>query len=157
MKRRGPTRAAAPGAAKKPKKQTPQVTKVEVWNKGRLRLLISLVDIPGETRTVLSKIDDKLVGGDKLEVAYAPSKEAGFGRLYGFGLQGLPSWIRRVVRPHDHDIDIKNCAPSFWVQVAERELGPGAAPHMRHYVDNRDEVLANELGDLPRDRGRRRC
>jgi phage/plasmid-associated DNA primase len=148
MSKRAPSTTTA-SASKRQKRSAPKTTKFEVWDRTLLRKLISLVDIKDETRAVLAKINAK-VSGDKLEVGYRPSKMAGFGRLYGFGLQGVPGWIRRVMRPHDKDIDIKNCAPSFWVQVAERELGPGVAPHMRHYVENREKVLTNELGNLSR-------
>jgi hypothetical protein len=152
-KRQAPTAptSSLPKVPKKPRAtDPPPLTKVEEWDQKLLNKIISLVDLPDETVSALKGIRSALNKRGKLTVEYKASNETGFGRLYGPGLQGLPGWIRRLVREDDHDIDIKNCAPSFWTQVAERELGPRAAPHMRNYVDNRDAVLEEEMGHLPR-------
>jgi len=65
---------------------------------------------------------------------------------------GIPVYPQLDPPPHGprhHDIDFKNCAPTFWVQITENAL-PGAYPRpmMRRYVDHREQVLAEDLGHI---------
>lgn len=76
---------------------------------------------------------------------------SGIGRLFSFrgrSLQGMPREVRHTVAgDYYHDIDIKNAHPVFLLQYCEKhEI---ACKHLRDYVDNREERIAEVLQAIP--------
>jgi len=74
------------------------------------------LELPESSESLVNLIHADLLKGSNTRrlVSYQPSPDYLEGRLYGRGLQGLPSWIRMILT-HTHycDIDIHNCSPTL--------------------------------------------
>lgn len=133
---------------------------VEHWDRAKLKIIVAsnkfeevsiinkkeepeVKDTPYKfTKKSLKNILANLNEDDFHKVAYKPSLFK-TGRQYGFGLQSVPKWIRRLCsQGYYHDLDIVNAYPSILVWLCRNEgLIPSQFKNLTKYVKNRKEVL----------------
>jgi hypothetical protein len=111
------------------------------------------LELPESSESLVNLIHADLLRGSNTRrlVSYQPSPDYLEGRLYGRGLQGLPSWIRRILT-HTHycDIDIHNCAPTLISQIFQKCYPDIPLPRsFERYVDSRAEIFEEIRTDFP--------
>ena len=111
------------------------------------------LELPESSESLVNLIHADLLRGSNTRrlVSYQPSPDYLEGRLYGRGLQGLPSWIRRILT-HTHycDLDIHNRAPTIILQVWGQCYPNVPLPRsFQRYVDSRAEVFEGIRTDFP--------
>lgn len=118
---------------------------------GLMHLLHNIKDlIVPEERTKFKKYAQEILAnpkGNYRMVKYAKVAH-GYGRVYADGalsMQGFSKGIRKHLAANlYHDIDIVNCHPVLLAQICEKH--GWEAPHLNHYISNREAVLKTIIG-----------
>lgn len=123
-----------------------KMVKQERFNPDTMLLVLKHDGIDEITKRKLKQYFKKRTNGNVVEVNYdfpKKYKDEGLARLYadkGLSLQSFPCDIRNALgRDYYFDVDMKNAHPTILLKLCEDNNW--SCPNLKHYVDNRDDVL----------------
>lgn len=125
-----------------------EVQKIEIFDADFARELRANPDVPKEERDKLRRYLKRAENVNHVRVIYklgktSRSQHLNLGRLCaadGVGLQALSRDVRSALGGRYYwDVDVVNAQPTLIVQYCERE--GWECPHLRRYVETREEVL----------------
>lgn len=123
-----------------------KMVKQERFNPDTMALVLRHDGIDEITKKKLKQYFKKRTNGNVVEVNYdfpKKYKDDGLARLYadkGLSLQSFQGDIRNALgRDYYFDVDMKNAHPTILLKLCQDNNW--ACPNLKHYVENRDEVL----------------